>query len=50
LLAPTPTSSIAFNAADQPFAVMVDFDERAIALTTIAEVVHLGVSRSPLLF
>jgi hypothetical protein len=26
---------------------MVDFDERAIALTTIAEVVHLGVSRSP---
>src|SRR5262245_58788737 len=35
-----PTPSIAFDAADQSFAVMIDFNKSALALTTIAEVVH----------
>jgi len=37
-----PAPAIALNAADQPLAKVVDFNERALALTTIAEVVHLA--------
>jgi hypothetical protein len=36
-LASFPAPSIAINAADQPFAVMVDFDERAIAFLADAD-------------
>jgi hypothetical protein len=36
-----PAPSIALNAANQPFAIVIDFNQWALALATIAEVVHL---------
>jgi hypothetical protein len=35
-----PAPSVAANAADQPFAVMIDFNERAIAPSAVAKVMH----------
>jgi len=35
-----PAPSIAANAADQPLTVMIDFNERAIALSAVAKVIH----------
>jgi hypothetical protein len=36
-----PAPSIALNAANQPFAIVIDFNQGALAQATVAEVVHL---------
>ena len=43
-----PAPSIAANAADQPFAVVIDFDKRAIAPRAVAKVIHSLAAPLPL--
>jgi hypothetical protein len=33
---PGPTPAVAFNAADQPLAVVIDLDQRAVAVGAVA--------------
>ena len=38
VLAPAPAPTVALNAADEPFAVVIDPDERSLTAVAVAEV------------